>query len=152
MPAEVQSVDTRADPERARELRAGWAKVGVERLRAGAPGLLSYNLGMVSRADLKRLEQLQRAHYRKLVNIIAESSPAECVVCMPPSCSNCEAGLRAAVIRAARSSNSLEGGRLGGTGYAKRRFTPKLSESRGRFGRLGRLRAETAGAAWIPWP
>jgi hypothetical protein len=80
LPAEVQSVDTRADPERARELRAGWAKVGVERLRAGAPGLLSYNLGMVSRADLKRLEQLQRAHYRKLVNIIAESSPAECVV------------------------------------------------------------------------
>lgn len=80
VPAEVQSVDTRADPERARELRAGWATVGVERLRAGAPGLLSYNLGMVSRADLKRLEQLQRAHYRKLVNIIAESSPAECVV------------------------------------------------------------------------
>lgn len=79
-PTQIQTVDTRADPERARELRASWAAVGVERLRAGADGLLSYNLGMVSRADLKRLEQLQRAHYRQLVNVIAESQPGECVV------------------------------------------------------------------------
>jgi hypothetical protein len=79
-PTQIQSLDTRADPERARELRASWAAVGVERLRAGAEGLLSYNLGMVSRADLKRLEQLQRAHYRQLVNIIAESQPGECVM------------------------------------------------------------------------
>lgn len=79
-PTRVQSVDTRTDPERARELRAGWATVGIERLRAGAPGLLSYNLSMVSRADLQRLEQLQRGYYRELVNIIAESGPAECVV------------------------------------------------------------------------
>lgn len=78
--AEVQSVDTRADPARARELRASWAAVGVDRLRAGAAGLLAYNLGMVSRDDMKRLEQLQRAHYRKLVNVIAESTPGECVV------------------------------------------------------------------------
>ncbi len=80
VPTEIQAIDTRADPERARELRARWASVGVERLRAGAEGLLSYNLGMVSRADMKRLEGLQRAHYRQLVNIIAESSPGECVV------------------------------------------------------------------------
>jgi hypothetical protein len=79
-PTEIQAIDTRADPERARELRASWASVGVERLRAGAEGLLSYNLGMVSRADMQRLEVLQRAHYRQLVNIIAESQPGECVV------------------------------------------------------------------------
>lgn len=79
-PTRVLTVDTRADPERARELRAGWAAVGVERLRAGAAGLLSYNLSTVSRAGLQRLEQLQRAHYRKLVNVIAESEPGECVV------------------------------------------------------------------------
>ena len=79
-PTEIQAVDTRADPERARELRARWASVGVERLRAGAPGLLAYNLSAISRADLERIEQLQRAHYRKLVNIIAESTPGECVV------------------------------------------------------------------------
>jgi hypothetical protein len=76
----VQAVDTRADAERARELRARWASVGVDRLRAGALGLLSYNLGTVSRADLGRIEQLQRAHYRKLVNLIAESAPGDCVV------------------------------------------------------------------------
>jgi len=79
-PRELQSVDTRADPERARNLRASWASVGVERLRAGAPGLLSYNLGMVSRADLERIERLQRAHHKKIVNLIAESTPGECVV------------------------------------------------------------------------
>jgi hypothetical protein len=80
VPVKIQAVDTRADPQRARELRAGWASVGVERLRAGAPGLLSYNLSSVSRADLERLERLQRAYYRELVNIIAESGPPECVV------------------------------------------------------------------------
>lgn len=79
-PTRVQTVDTRADLLRARELRAGWASVGVERLRAGASGVLSYSLGTVSRADLQRLEQLQRAHYRKLVDVIAESAPGEHVV------------------------------------------------------------------------
>jgi hypothetical protein len=79
-PTQIQSVDTRSDPERARALRASWASVGVERLRAGERGLLSYNLGMVSRSDLERIEQLQRAHYKKIVNIIAESAPGECVV------------------------------------------------------------------------
>ena len=39
-----------------------------------------YNLSTVSRADLERLERLQRAYYREMVNIIAESGPAECVV------------------------------------------------------------------------
>lgn len=79
-PTEIQSVDTRSDPERARELRARWADVGVQRLRGGAAGTLSYNLSTISRADYERIEQLQRAHYRKLVNIIAESEPGECVV------------------------------------------------------------------------
>jgi hypothetical protein len=34
----------------------------------------------VSRAGMQRLETLQRAYYREMVNIIAESAPAECVV------------------------------------------------------------------------
>ncbi|HEU4580020.1 MAG TPA: DUF4423 domain-containing protein [Polyangiaceae bacterium] len=79
-PVQLQLVDTRSDPRRALELRAGWAATSVERLRAGAPGVLSYNLGSVSRADLQRIEQLQRAHYRQIVSIIAESAPSECVV------------------------------------------------------------------------
>jgi hypothetical protein len=49
-------------------------------LRAGAPVLLSYNLSTVSRADLERLERLQRAYYREFVNIVAGSAPGECVV------------------------------------------------------------------------
>jgi Domain of unknown function (DUF4423) len=79
-PTSVRVIDTRADPRRALDLRATWATVGIERLRAGAVGVLSYNLSSVSRSDLERLEQLQRAHYRELVNVIAESEPGECVV------------------------------------------------------------------------
>jgi hypothetical protein len=30
--------------------------------------------------DLERIERLQRAHYRTIVNLIAESAPGECVV------------------------------------------------------------------------
>ncbi|MEO8180768.1 MAG: DUF4423 domain-containing protein [Deltaproteobacteria bacterium] len=80
VPIQIQAIDTRADPSRARALRAGWATTGVERLSSGAPGLLSYNLSTISRADLERLEHLQRAYYRELVTIIAESAPSECVV------------------------------------------------------------------------
>jgi hypothetical protein len=80
VPTNSLVVDTRQDPKRALELRAGWARVGLERLRGGAAGLLAYNLSSISRVDLARIERLQRAHHRELVNIIAESSPAECVV------------------------------------------------------------------------
>lgn len=74
------NVDTRADPERALQLKAWWATRAVERLSAGQPGLFSFNLSAVSRADLERLQQIQRRAYREMSRIIAESSPAECVV------------------------------------------------------------------------
>lgn len=79
-PVKTGLVDTRTDPERARQLRAWWAKVAIERLQGGTPGLLAYNLSVISQADFKRIEQLQRAHYRQMVSIIAESLPGECVV------------------------------------------------------------------------
>ena len=45
-----------------------------------APAFWKSVMSTISRADYERIEQLQRAHYRKLVNIIAESEPGECVV------------------------------------------------------------------------
>jgi hypothetical protein len=79
-PASSGLVDTRADAERARGLRAWWTEVNLLRLRQGAPGVFAYNLSAVSRRDLERIEALQRAHYREIVRIVSESSPAECVL------------------------------------------------------------------------
>lgn len=74
---EIQSIDTRRDPQSARELKAWWFDVGTDRYRRGSPGVFSYNLFSVSNADLERLEALQRAYFRELRNIVAQSEPAE---------------------------------------------------------------------------
>lgn len=73
-------VDTRIDPDRARQLKVWWTKTALARLEANAPGVFSYNLSAVSREDLKRLEQLWRQTYREMSRIIAESKQPECVV------------------------------------------------------------------------
>jgi hypothetical protein len=77
--ARVQTVDTRDKPELSRQLRAFWARVGVERLEAGGAGTYSYNLFSVSRADLARIRALHRNYFRELRAIVAASQPAECV-------------------------------------------------------------------------
>jgi hypothetical protein len=79
-PAAVQAVDTRSDPERARHLKAYWTQTALERLRAGHPGLFAYNLSAVSRVDLDRLQEMQRAHYREMSRVIAASEAPEQVV------------------------------------------------------------------------
>jgi DNA-binding transcriptional regulator YiaG/DNA-binding phage protein len=71
------SIDTRRDPEAARKLQAWWARVGQERFADNSPGVFSYNLFAVSNADLARIEALQRAHFRELRTIIAQSQPVE---------------------------------------------------------------------------
>lgn len=74
------AVDTRAEPLRALQLRAMWGQEALLRLLDGAPGIVSYNLSSVSYADRARIEQLQRAHYRQVSSIVAQSSPAQCVL------------------------------------------------------------------------
>jgi len=71
------SIDTRRDPEAARQLKAWWARVGHERFLENSPGVFSYNLFGVSNADLKRIEALQRAHFREIRTIVAQSQPVE---------------------------------------------------------------------------
>lgn len=73
----VLTVDTRKDPEAARYLKAWWARVGNERFLAQADGVFSYNLFGVSNADLERLQALQRAYFRELRSIVAQSEPVE---------------------------------------------------------------------------
>jgi len=74
---QVLTVDTRKDPEAARHLKAWWARVGNERFLAHAEGVFSYNLFGVSNADLQRIEALQRAYFRELRSIVAQSEPVE---------------------------------------------------------------------------
>lgn len=76
----VQALDTRGDPDRARSLKAYWCRLALERLEGGSDGLFSYNVSAISRADLLKVQELQRAHYREMSRIIAASEPAECVV------------------------------------------------------------------------
>lgn len=75
----AMAIDTRRDPEAARRLKAWWFEVGTERYRGGAPGVFSYNLFGVSNADFERLQALQRAYFRELRSIVAQSEPVETV-------------------------------------------------------------------------
>lgn len=74
------TVDTRPGPEPSRRaVKRHWAQVGVDRLAAGSPGLYSYNVIGVSRADLARIEALHAAYFNDVRAIVAESEPVECV-------------------------------------------------------------------------
>jgi transcriptional regulator with XRE-family HTH domain len=76
---EVWSVDTSADPQRARELKETWARVAIERLSQGSAGNFGYSLFAVARKDLKRLRELHLEYVRAMQTLIAESEPSECV-------------------------------------------------------------------------
>jgi transcriptional regulator with XRE-family HTH domain len=73
-------VDTRPDRERDRALKVWWSRVAMQRLAQGAEGQFSYNLFTVSNTDYERLRELQKAYFRELRTIVANSQPAERVV------------------------------------------------------------------------
>ena len=78
-PASVQVVDFRRDPQAAQSLKAFWAEFAAERSKQPRAGLFAYNVFSVSRADLVRLQELQRAYLREMRRVIAESEPSEAV-------------------------------------------------------------------------
>ena len=77
---ETRTVDTRAQPERGRRLKAQWLRVALERLESGVSGVFGYNLMAVSRADLTRLREMHGAYFRSMQALVADSTPSECVV------------------------------------------------------------------------
>jgi DNA-binding phage protein len=79
VPREVTAIDTGSDPVRARELRVGWTTTALERLRAGASGHYGWSLFAVSKADLARLNHLHLQYVRAMREVIASSTPSECV-------------------------------------------------------------------------
>jgi transcriptional regulator with XRE-family HTH domain len=74
---EVRAVDVRRSGTALKEF---WSEVALARLRAGDAGTFSYNVFTVSEVDLHRLDEMQRAHYRAVRALVAESGPAERVV------------------------------------------------------------------------
>lgn len=78
-PVEVPTLDARRRGS-GTDLKEHWSRVALERLAAGRPGTFSYNLFTVSEADLARIEELQRAHYRAVRAIVADSAPSERIV------------------------------------------------------------------------
>lgn len=79
----VLTVDTRAEPEAGRALKAHWGEVGLQRLRELEPNkadLFSYNLFAVSEHDWQRIRERHIAYFHELRAIVAQSQPAERVV------------------------------------------------------------------------
>jgi hypothetical protein len=60
-------------------LTRAWTQVALERLEKHAPSHFGYSLFAVSRADLRRLRDLQLEYLREMQSIIARSAPNECV-------------------------------------------------------------------------
>ncbi|MEM9492006.1 MAG: DUF4423 domain-containing protein, partial [Myxococcota bacterium] len=76
----AQAIDTHADPAAGRRLKSWWARLGCDRLEAGADGLFSFNVFTVSDKDYSRLRDMHRQYYRALRAAVAASEPAELVV------------------------------------------------------------------------
>jgi hypothetical protein len=72
-------VDFRRDPAAAQALKAFWAELAADRSREPRPGFFAYNVFAVSRRDLERLQELQRATLRQMRTIISASEPSEVV-------------------------------------------------------------------------
>ena len=77
---ETHTLDTRAEPARARRLKAEWLKVALGRYEAGVSGSFGYNLMAISKADWAKLKELHLAYFRNMQALAADSSPGECVV------------------------------------------------------------------------
>jgi hypothetical protein len=75
-----QTLDTRADPVRARKLRAEWIKVALGRFEDGVDGTFGYNVMALSLSDLQRLKEIHLAYFRDMQALVADSTTSECVV------------------------------------------------------------------------
>ena len=79
LPREQMVVNTAPEPERARELKAMWTRVALERLDGAAPGNFGYALFAISRQDMVKLRDLHLDYLRAMQQLIAASEPNECV-------------------------------------------------------------------------
>jgi transcriptional regulator with XRE-family HTH domain len=76
-PRAVTTVDTRRDARAEGSLKRWTSAMALERMQRDGDGQFSTNLFTVSARDFERLRELQRAYFRQLRAIVAESEPAE---------------------------------------------------------------------------
>lgn len=69
------TVDVAPTVEEHRRLRAHWAQVAADRVAGGSDDVFSFNVFALSRADLQRVQDLQRAFFREVRGVVAGSSP-----------------------------------------------------------------------------
>ena len=79
VPHRVLNVNTGDDLARARQVKGTWTAVALERLRGDGAGLFGYSLFAISRADLRRLREVQLECVREMQSIISGSREPECV-------------------------------------------------------------------------
>lgn len=78
-PKQVLVIETGQDPVRAAALKAAWLRTALARLESGSPGRFGYSLFAASRADLARLHDVHLQYVRAMQDIVASSTPSECV-------------------------------------------------------------------------
>jgi len=79
VPLPSTAVTTGRHPATLGILTRAWTQVALDRIEKRAPAHFGYSLFAVSRADLRRLRDLQLEYLREMQSIIAQSSPNECV-------------------------------------------------------------------------
>jgi len=79
VPRAVTAIDTGSDPIRAKELKVAWTQTALERLQRGVAGHFGWSVFAVSKADLTRLTNLHLQYVRAMREVIASSTPNECV-------------------------------------------------------------------------
>jgi hypothetical protein len=79
VPLPATAVTTGRHPATLGILTRAWTQVALDRIEKRAPSHFGYSLFAVSRADLRRLRDLQLEYLREMQSIIARSSPNECV-------------------------------------------------------------------------
>jgi transcriptional regulator with XRE-family HTH domain len=79
VPLPATAVTTGRHPATLGILTSSWTRVALERVAKHTPGHFGYSLFAVSRADLRRIRDLQLEYLREMQSIIAGSAPNECV-------------------------------------------------------------------------
>jgi len=78
-PKQVLRVDTRQDPVRGRALKLAWTRLATRKLASGHPGSFGFSLFAVSKADLRKLRDLNQQYVRAMQSLIASSRATDCV-------------------------------------------------------------------------
>jgi len=93
---ETRTIDTRARPDQAHNLKAFWLGVAAERQKAEHPGVYAYNVCSMSDADLHKLRQMHQAFFADMRRLIAASEPCERVVLLATQLVALDAGAASA--------------------------------------------------------